>query len=139
MSLRIGVPSAIDTLVTRRPSGALAVNSNLSPDTTGNLPAPDSTCETPFSRNAQTVLPVTLVVDTLFPNGKTVYTSPRVTSNVPRSVADFGRRSVLSCGVYVSAGRLARIPPPLRRAKSVLYFLRTISEKSSPIAVSPTR
>ena len=105
----------------RLPTSALALNVKLTPATCGKRPLTSSTWLTPFSSAATRVAPEIRKVESVFWNGRTVRTSPIVTS--PASIE-------------------ARIPPEFAIAISTPWSFTRSSIASAtrlPIAHSCTR
>src|SRR5712691_8772764 len=78
VAVQFPLASATTAERTRLPAGSAMSYVKQRPETCGNRPAIAGICETPFSSIVFSSAPLTVSVSTMFPNGSTVSTWPRV-------------------------------------------------------------
>src|SRR5262245_20914753 len=124
--------------VTRLPAAASMLNVKQKPETCGNLPCADGIRPTPFSSIDFSSSPLTSSVTTMFPNGRTPRTRPRVIGNGGVEPPD-GQNADAPASGHVSA---ARRPPEFVIANSTpvgAYLVRIASVTTSPTRDSQSR
>src|SRR5213596_4044390 len=78
VAVQLPEASAVTADVTRLPAGAEMSYVKQRPETCGKRPATPGICDTPFSSIVFSSAPLTVNVTTMFPNGSSVSTWPRV-------------------------------------------------------------
>src|SRR5204862_6325865 len=126
VAVQLPEASAVTADVTRLPEGAEMSYVKQRPETCGKRPATPGICDTPVSSIVFSSAPLTVRVTTMFPNGSSVSTWPRVIG-YGGGVYDGQKSFGLS---VVGQVRSARSPPEFVSAKSTpigAYLVRMAS------------